>query len=168
MGVWLVAELGLEHGHGGAPSDLAEEARLVTLDHLVELEQVGLKRIRQAAERGTLLAAPALAMVLSCWQVWDRPGCIRWVADQSESDDALVTIVAAHMVRVRDRDSDLGTHGSYRLDPETVRPLISPDIIIGRIRQLARDGRGGDEAIALDQFVVEYELRQSRDRLGRE
>jgi predicted KAP-like P-loop ATPase len=160
-GVWVIAELGLEHGHGGAQSDMPEDERLVTLDHLVELEQVGLRRIRDAARSDQLLGLPALAMVLSCWQVWDRAECVKWVSDQSESDEALIAIVAAHMVRVRDRDSDLGTHGAYRLDPETIRPLISPDVIIHRIRQLARDGQGGDSAIALDQFVVEYELRQA-------
>jgi hypothetical protein len=142
-------------------ADMPEDERLVTLDHLVDLEQVGLKRIREAAQSNQLLQLPALAMVLSCWQVWDRAECVRWVSDQSESDEALITIVAAHMVRVRDRDSDLGTHGAYRLDPETIRPLISPDVIIHRIRQLAREGQGGDAAIALDQFVVEYELRQA-------
>ncbi len=142
---------------------MPEDERLVTLDHLVELEQVGLNRIREAARSGELLRLPALAMVLSCWQTWDRTECVKWVSDQSESDDALITIVAAHMVRVRDRDSDLGTHGAYRLDPETIRPLISPDIIIHRIRTLAREGRGGDAAVALDQFVVEYELRQAEN-----
>jgi predicted KAP-like P-loop ATPase len=159
--VWVIAELGLEHGHGGGTRDMAEDERLVTLDHLVELEQVGLRRIREAAQNGSLLDLPSLAMVLSCWQVWDRAECVKWVADQSESDDALVKIVSAHLVRVRDRDSDLGTMGAYRLDPETIRPLISPDVIIERIRRLARDGQTGEAAAALDQFVVEYELRQT-------
>ena len=161
MAVWIVSELGLEHGHGGGTNDMPEDERLVTLDHLVELEQVGLGRIREAAANGTLLTLPALAMVLSCWQTWDRPECIKWVSEAAASDDALIAIVAAHMVRVRDRDADLGTHGAYRLDPETIRPLISPDLIIARIRQLAREGRGGEASVALDQFVVEYELRQA-------
>ena len=91
--VWVIAELGLEHGHGGGTTDMAEEERLVTLDHLVELEQVGLRRIREAAQAGSLLQLPALAMLLSCWQVWDRAECVRWVSDQSESDEALITIV---------------------------------------------------------------------------
>jgi hypothetical protein len=54
-----------------------------------------------------------------------------------------------------------GPHGSLRLDPEALRPYVAPEVIVDRIRRLARDNSlGGEVTTALDQFVLEYELRQ--------
>ncbi len=160
-GVWIVSELGLEHGHAGGSRDMAEDERMVTLDHLVELEQAGLRAIRSAVAAGRLIRLPGLALVLSCWQRWDRTECVAWVVEASTDDDALIAILVAHMSRARDADGGLG--GGYRLDPEDLRPLLSPDVIIHRVRTLAREQRGGEGGAALDQFVLEYDLRAAQN-----
>jgi hypothetical protein len=74
----------------------------------------------------------------------------------------LAKIVSAFVVRVRgDGGPARGPHGSLRLDPEALRPYVAPEAIVDRIRRLARDNAlGGEVTTALDQFVLEYELRQ--------
>jgi len=64
-------------------------------------------------------------------------------------------------VRVRgDGGPARGPHGSLRLDPEALRPYLPPEAIVDRVRRLARDTNlGGEITTALDQFVLEYELR---------
>jgi hypothetical protein len=121
-----------------------------------------LGRIRQYADSGRLATSPDLPALLSAWRAWDADGCPRWVAGAIQRDDTLAKIVSAFVVRVRgDGGPSRGPHGSLRLDPEALRPYVAPEVIVDRIRRLARDNAlGGEITTALDQFVLEYELRQ--------
>jgi predicted KAP-like P-loop ATPase len=157
-----VARLGREHGRHGGPATVGEEERTVDLEGLAALEQVALARVREAAASWTLADVPRLPAVLGRWRVWDRNECMRWVGQAAARDDMLIKLVAGHLQLVRDPPpGDRGLHASYRLDPETMRPLIAPELIIERVRRLARERVAtGAAQIALDQFVLEYELRQ--------
>jgi predicted KAP-like P-loop ATPase len=154
--------LGQEHGRHGADPLEPEDARLVSGVELEHLEQAVLGRIRQYADSGRLASAPDLPALLAAWRAWDADGAPRWVATAIQRDDTLARIVSAFVVRVRgDGGPARGPHGSLRLDPEALRPYIPPESIVERIRRLARDNALGSEVtVALDQFVLEYELRQ--------
>ena len=129
---------------------------------LEQLEQAVVSRIRQYADSGRLASASDLPSLLAAWRAWDADGCPRWVASAIRRDDVLARIVSAFVVRVRgDGGPARGPHGSLRLDPEALRPYVAPEAIVDRIRRLARDtSLGGEVTTALDQFVLEYELRQ--------
>jgi hypothetical protein len=154
--------LGQEHGRHGADPLEPEDARLVSGVELEQLEQAVLGRIRQYADSGRLASAPDLPALLAAWRAWDADGAPRWVAAAIQRDDTLARIVSAFAVRVRgDGGPARGPHGSLRLDPEALRPYVAPEVIVDRIRRLARDNAlAGEVTTALDQFVLEYELRQ--------
>ena len=158
----VTVALGQEHGEHGADPLEPEDARLVSAVELEQLEQAVLGRLRQYAESGRLAMSPDLPALLSAWRAWDADGCPRWVASAIQRDDTLAQIVSAFVVRVRsDGGPARGPHGSLRLDPEALRPYVAPEVIVDRIRRLARDNALGSEVtVALDQFVLEYELRQ--------
>ena len=158
----VTVALGQEHGEHGADPLEPEDARLVSAVELEQLEQAVLGRLRQYAESGRLAMSPDLPALLSAWRAWDADGCPRWVASAIQRDDTLARIVSAFVVRVRsDGGPSRGPHGSLRLDPEALRPYVAPEVIVDRIRRLARDNALGSEVtVALDQFVLEYELRQ--------
>jgi predicted KAP-like P-loop ATPase len=154
--------LGQEHGRHGADPLEPEDARLVSAVELEQLESAVLGRLRQYADSGRLATAPDLPALLAAWRAWDADGCPRWVAGAIQRDDVLAQIVSAFVMRVRsDGGPARGPHGSLRLDPEALRPYVAPELIVDRIRRLARDpALGGEVTTALDQFVLEYELRQ--------
>jgi predicted KAP-like P-loop ATPase len=158
----VTVALGQEHGRHGADPLEPEDARLVSAVELEQLETAVLGRIRQYADSGRLATSPDLPALLSAWRAWDADGCPRWVAGAIQRDDTLAKIVSAFVVRVRgDGGPSRGPHGSLRLDPEALRPYVAPEIIVDRIRRLARDqSLGPDVTTALDQFVLEYELRE--------
>jgi hypothetical protein len=158
----VTVALGQEHGRHGADPVEPEEARLVSAVELEQLEQAVLSRIRQYAESGRLASSSDLPALLAAWRAWDADGCPRWVASAIQRDDVLARIVAAFVMRVRgDGGPARGPHGSLRLDPEALRPYVAPEMIVDRIRRLARDNSlGGEVTTALDQFVLEYELRR--------
>jgi predicted KAP-like P-loop ATPase len=160
--VAVTVALGQEHGRHGADPVEPEDRRLVSAVELEQLEQAVLSRLRQHAESGRLAAAPDLPALLAAWRAWDADGCPRWVASAVRQDDTLARIVSAFVMRVRaDGGPARGPHGSLRLDPEALRPYVAPELIVDRIRRLARDNSlGGEVTTALDQFVLEYELRQ--------
>ena len=158
----VTVALGQEHGRHGADPLEPEDARLVSAVELEQLETAVLGRIRQYADSGRLATSPDLPALLSAWRAWDADGCPRWVAGAIQRDDTLAKIVSAFVVRVRgDGGPSRGPHGSLRLDPEALRPYVAPEVIVDRIRRLARDqSLGPDVTTALDQFVLEYELRE--------
>ena len=158
----VTVALGQEHGRHGADPVEPEDRRLISAVELEQLEQAVLSRLRQYAESGRLAVSPDLPALLAAWRAWDADGCPRWVASAIQRDDTLARIVSAFVVRVRsDGGPARGPHGSLRLDPEALRPYIAPEVVVDRIRRLARDNTlGGEVTVALDQFVLEYELRQ--------
>lgn len=158
----VTVALGQEHGRHGADPLEPEDARLVSAVELEQLETAVLGRIRQYADSGRLATSPDLPALLSAWRAWDADGCPRWVAGAIQRDDTLAKIVSAFVVRVRgDGGPSRGPHGRLRLDPEALRPYVAPEVIVDRIRRLARDASlGADVTTALDQFVLEYELRE--------
>jgi hypothetical protein len=158
----VTVALGQEHGRHGADPLEPEDARLVSPVELEQLEQAVVARLRQYAESGRLVASRDLPGLLSAWRAWDADGCPRWVASAIQRDDTLARIVSAFVVRVRSEGGPARSpHGSLRLDPEALRPYVAPEVIVDRIRRLARDNAlGGEVTTALDQFVLEYELRQ--------
>jgi hypothetical protein len=158
----VTVALGQEHGRHGADPLEPEDARLVSAVELEQLEQAVLGRIRQYADSGRLASAPDLPALLAAWRAWDADGAPRWVASAIQRDDTLARIISAFVLRVRsDGGPARSPHGSLRLDPEALRPYVPPESVVERVRRLARDNSLPAEiTTALDQFVLEYELRQ--------
>ncbi len=157
-----LGRLGREHGRDGHQPTAAEGERTVDADGLASLEEMALARVREAAAAGRLLETPRLPAVLERWRAWDRSGCGRWVAEMAAEDDTLIKLVTGYLQQVRGAViGDRGGHGGYRLDPEAMRPVLAPEHILERVRRLSRERAAtGLAQAALDQFVLEYELRQ--------
>ena len=156
-----VARLGREHGRDGAAPLAAAGEPTVDAEGLAGLEEVALSRVREAAGSGRLLDTPRLPVLLERWRAWDRNACVRWVADMASTDEGLIKLVTGYLQTVR--GPALGGRSaaaSHRLDPETMRPVLAPEYVIERVRRLSRErAASGQAQTALDQFVVEYELR---------
>jgi len=158
-----VARLGREHGRDGGAPTVPDGERTVDAQALATLEEQALARVRQAATSGRLLDTPWLPVVLERWRAWDRGGCGRWVGEAAGTDEGLIKLVAGYLQQVRAPvlGGRRGTAAAYRLDPDAMRPVLAPEHVIERVRRLARErAASGPAQTALEQFVLEYELRQ--------
>ena len=53
------------------------------------------------------------------------------------------------------------TRRIYRLDPKRLEPFLNPDDIIDRVRAIAkRDDLEPEQAEAVNQFILEYDIRK--------
>jgi len=158
-----VATLGQQHGKYGADQPAPEEDRLISAQHLQELEKIALEKIRNAAKEDILLQAPDLLHILYRWRDWageEEPK--KWVQKVVSDDKKLVEFLEKSLQRTF-RFSSLDAVGQvqYRLDPEWLRPFLDPSEIIDRVRRLFDKGDlSENQKIALRQFIQEYEIRQ--------
>lgn len=149
-------------GRGPARDGAPEGERMVDAEGLAELEEMALGRVREAAAAGRLLDTPRLPTVLERWRAWDRSGCGRWVAEMAAEDHTLIKLVTGYLQQSRGAViGDRGDPSGFRLDPEAMRPVIAPEHILERVRRLSKArAASGLGQVALDQFVLEYELRR--------
>jgi len=101
----FVIALENQHGkHGTQP--LLEDERLVTSEHLSELERLALKKIRDTAKAGDLLGAPRLSMILDYWHEWDVNEVRAWIDSLVKNKDALPPLIYKFLHTYRESISD--------------------------------------------------------------
>jgi predicted KAP-like P-loop ATPase len=156
-----VVMLGQQHGkYGGEWTEGAET--LVTLSQLAQIENLALTAVRDAAELGTLLAAPAPVEAMTCWSTWNRGECRSWVARTIETDDGLLAFLQPFMrASGQPSASARGPRVENRLDHRRLRPFIEPGNIVDRVRDLAEQPeRNEQERQLMRRFVLDHELLQ--------
>jgi len=161
---WLVAILGQQHGQFGAERQELEEERLVSAEHLRELEELAVKKIRKAAEEGSLLKAPHLPQILFLWrECGDESEVREWVNQVVESDEGLAEFIERFLSKSYVQSlSDVVGREEYRLNPKYIEPYLDPTIAYQRIKNLEdQPWLTEKQKIAIRQFLREYELLQA-------
>lgn len=160
-----VAIFGQEYGKHGAKEPVSETRRTVTAEHLQELEHIALERVRASAADGSLLNLSGLGLLIHQWrETGGQEEVSTWMQAAISKDEGLVKLLAGFLVRGTSHSlTDRVGRTFYRLDPEWFRPFFDPSAIIDRCRSLLNTGsRLSDrEKLALEEFVREYELRES-------
>ncbi len=166
-----VVTLGQQHGKYGSEQPRPEEEKLITVEHLDELEKIALEKVRDAAQQGVLLQAPDLRYILYAWRNWAGEAEVRqWVQKVISDDIGLVNLLEKFLgkdfilgMSFFSRSlSDRVERIRYRLDPQWLEPFLEASHqIIDRVRNLAEDSRlTENQRTAMRVFIREYELRQ--------
>ena len=158
-----VATLGQEQGKYEADESIPEEEWLQSVEHLKELEEIALKRLRDAAQENSLLQAPKLSEKLHYWQSWAGEEEVKqWVEKIIDDDEGLVNFLENFLQK---DCSEYGSNGNqktgYRLDPKWLEPYLEPSLIVERISRLDETSElTEDRKNAIAQFIRECEMRQ--------
>jgi predicted KAP-like P-loop ATPase len=158
-----VATLGQEQGKYGADESIPEEEWLQSVEHLNELEERALKRLRDAAQENSLLQAPKLSEKLHYWQSWAGVEEVKqWVEKIIDNDEGLVNFLEKFLQKDLSEYGSNGTQKTgYRLDPKWLEPYLEPSLIADRISRLDETSELTEERKnAIAQFIQEYEMRQ--------
>ncbi|HEY9602683.1 MAG TPA: P-loop NTPase fold protein [Allocoleopsis sp.] len=158
-----VAILGQQQGKFGSTRPKPEEEWIVTTEHLNELEDIVLKRVRDAAQSNSLLPIPNLPQILYSWREWANEDEVKvWVQKAIDKDKGLINFLEKFLSKTFSHSgSDLVQRIGYRLDSKSLEPFLEPFQIIDRVRRLAEDSRLTEkQKIAAKQFIKEYEMRQ--------
>jgi predicted KAP-like P-loop ATPase len=158
-----VVTLGQEQGKYGADESIPEEEWLIGEQHLKELEEIALKRLRDAAQQNSLLQVPKLLEQLHYWQTWAGEEEVKqWVEKIIENDEGLVNFLEKFLQKgISEYGSDEIQKTGYRLDPEWLKPYLEPSSIVDRISRLDETSELTEERkAAIAQFIQEYDMRQ--------
>lgn len=157
-----VSVLGQQHGKFTDSEPEPESERFINAEHLSLLEQLVLGKIREAAERGILLATPKLTSILWRWKVWSENDdeVKQWVAEVTK-DDKNLAIFIEHFGNIHHVHSqgNLSSRAVLRLKPKWLEPFIDPDDLVDRVRRIINHNDIPEEQIeSSKQFLKEYDL----------
>jgi len=158
-----VVTLGQEQGKYEADESIPEEEWLIGEQHLKELEEIALKRLRDAAQQNSLLQAPKLPEQLHYWQSWaGKEEVKQWVEKIIDNDEGLVNFLEKFLQKDFSEYDLNGTQKTgYRLDPKWLEPYLEPSLIVDRISRLDETSElTEDGKAAIAQFIQEYDMRQ--------
>jgi predicted KAP-like P-loop ATPase len=157
-----VVTLGQEQGKYGADESIPEEEWLIGEEHLKELEEIALKRLRDAAQQNSLLQVPKFPEQLHSWQSWAGEEEVKeWVGKIIENDEGLVSFLEKFLQKdISEYGSDENEKTGYKLDPKWLEPYLEPSLIADRVRSLGETSELTDEQkAAIAQFIQEYDMR---------
>ena len=123
-----------------------------------------MKKIRKAAEEGSLLKAPHLPQILFLWrECGDESEVREWVNQVVESDEGLAEFIERFLSKSYVQSlSDVVGREEYRLNPKYIEPYLDPTIAYQRIKNLEdQPWLTEKQKIAIRQFLREYELLQA-------
>ena len=164
LGTAIQKLTGLAQQHGRYGSEgRPEKDRLLTTEHLAELEKIVLRKIEAAAADGQLAKSDRLTLILYRWEEWGDATAMReWLRKYLETDEGLIHFVMQFLSEPMSITmGDVIAKRMVRLDPEWMRHFVDSDQIAERVKILAkRKNLSEDEQKALQQFLIEYDLRK--------
>ena len=152
-----------ENGEDGGQVGSPEQNRSVTKAQVYTLRNILTRRIRDAAIQGDLSNNWQGFQLLLRWAAWSDGAEVReYVAAKIKSDEQLLTLLEASMGYNFSQSWDSRIlNKTARLDPEWLKPLLDPDTIIERVRDLSkRETLTQMQAVALRCFMTEFKMRQ--------
>ena len=161
-----VVTFGQQQGKYGADQPSPEEEWLLTAQHLKELEELALKRVQAAAQQNSLLPTPSLPQILYAWQDWASEDEVKqWVQKAIGNDEGLVEFLEKFLGKtITQSVSDMVPKKTYRLELKQLESFLEPSSVIDQVRSLdEKNGLTEDRAIAIKQFIQEYERQQGKD-----
>jgi len=127
-----ISVLGQEHGKYSTSTDprAPDNERIVSSSELSDLEQLGLRRIRESAKAWTdLLSQPFVAGLLYRWREWAGESEVRqWVSRVINTDEGLLRLLEGFL-RVGS-SSDEGR--TFEMDLNDLRPFVDPIGLVNR------------------------------------
>ena len=144
------------------PSDRPEGQleEMVSADHLSELKEQAVGKIRASAQSGSLLQAPQLSMILYRWLEWDDSGLNEWVKRTIATDEGLLELLEGFLHRGYSQGlSDAIGQVTYRLNPKNMEPFLVLSEIVDRVKGLRdKEGLSDNQKTAIEQFILGYEM----------
>ncbi len=158
-----VAVLGQQHGKYGAKEKEPEKECLVSLQHVGELEEIALQKIKDACEQGRLIGLPNLPSILYRWGDWEDKDSVRkWVEKIVETDEGLVSLLEGFLSRSYSQTiTDRVGQYRWRLSPKALEPFVNPATIVDRCKKLIESPPNwleGKKRTAVETFLKESEL----------
>jgi len=127
-----ISVLGQEHGKYCTSTDpgAPDNERIVSSSELSDLEQLGLRRIRESAKAWSdLLSQPFVAGLLYRWREWAGESEVRqWVSRVINTDEGLLRLLEGFL-RVGS-SSDEGR--TFEMDLNDLRPFVDPIGLVNR------------------------------------
>jgi len=163
--VHQVVTLSQEQGQYEADWFDPPEEWLLRGEHFEELKAIALKRVRDAAQQSSLLKAPKLPEILSCWQTWAGEEAKQWIQEIIDNDEALVNFLEKFLQKDLSEDSSKGMQRTgYSLNLNSFEPYLETSLIVDRIRSLNEKSELTEtQKTAIAQFIQAYDLRQARE-----
>lgn len=158
-----IAVYGQQHGKWTSDGRASpEEERLLSREHLEELERIYLERIRVASKSINFIKTPKLSGILYRWKEMSQDSEVAdWAGEAVATPEGLAQFLEAFLQPLKSQSlGDVGVRISYRLDPKWIEPFIEPSTLIDRARKLLGSTDLTDnQRIALEQFVKEFDMR---------
>jgi len=162
-----IAVLGQEHGKYGQSAPPPEKERIVTAEHLQQLERVGLEKIRELASQGeALLHSHQPLGILYRWRDWtDTEDEVKeWVLKITANDSGLLALLEQCLQKVLVESGTDIPRTEYDFDFRGVSDFLDPHQIIERVKQLSlRSDLTGNQRTAVEQFISQYERAQQNN-----
>jgi len=160
-----IATLGQQHGRYGAKPE-PEGEWYVNAQHLNDLEELGLEKIRQAAKQRMLLQAKDFIHILYRWEDWaNKEEVRRWIKEVTAEDKTLAVFIAHFLTQsFRQTLTDKVGMKFQKLDYESLAHFLELPSVIERTKRIAEDGTLTEyERTAAGDLIQEYERRTSPD-----
>ncbi|MBD1888108.1 P-loop NTPase fold protein [Coleofasciculus sp. FACHB-SPT9] len=158
-----VVVLGQQHGKFGASESNLEEERLISAQHLDELEEIALNKVQDAVQQNSLLQTPGLAHILYYWREQTSEDEVKqWVKEAIKNDEGLVDFFEKFFEKAfRKSESNMGQSTGYGLEPNLLEPYVDVSLAINRLRSLLeKDCLTEEQKNAIAQFIEEYDRSQ--------
>jgi predicted KAP-like P-loop ATPase len=162
----IVHEITVEgqgHGKYGVDKPYPEEERTVNAEHLKELENVALERVRNAAQDNSLLQTPHLSSVLYRWSDWASGDEVKqWIDKVIKDDNNLVALLEKFLQKTSSQSmDDRVLRFEYRLNPKWLEPFTDINHVFDRVNELVQNDNLTDrQKIAIKSFIREYNMIQ--------
>ncbi|MFZ2053358.1 MAG: hypothetical protein WAU81_04095, partial [Candidatus Aminicenantales bacterium] len=158
-----VTTLGQQHGKYGARGR-PEEEKIITLDHLLQLEEIALSKIEAAAEDNELLKSPEMAHVLYRWRDWGGKEPVRnWASKATASDEGLTNLLVGFLSKSYSMGmTDRVPKAHWRLNPDSIEPFLNPEQVYKRCKNLLEsrpDLLTNEKKLAVETFIKGYALK---------
>lgn len=158
-----VVVLGQQHGKFGASESNLEEERLISAQHLDELEEIALNKVQDAVQQNSLLQTPGLAHILYYWREQTSEDEVKqWVKEAIKNDEGLVDFFEKFFEKAfRKSESNMGQTTGYGLEPNLLEPYVDVSLAINRLRSLLeKDCLTEEQKNAIARFIEEYDRSQ--------
>lgn len=138
------------------------DAFLVDKDDLEQLQEICVKKIRRAAEDGTLSSKPQLDYILYRWREWaspDEPS--KWVSELVESTDGILSFLTGFLHRsISQGLSDHVGRIHWRVDLQSIEAFIPADFLEGKVKQLDAENLEEKQKTAVLAFLKAIKRRR--------
>ena len=164
-----VATFSQQQGKYGAEQPSPEE-KLLSVQHLQELEKLAAHRLQEAAQQNSLLQAPDLPHILCCWQQWTSEEEVgQWVQKVVTHDDGLIMFLEKFLEKTFSHSGSDVSGKYYQFNQKLLESFLKPSQIIDRAKILAENTElTENQKTAIRQFIKENDTGSSNSETLRE